>query len=138
MLQESLSALKEILHKIDPSAYELALENPEQKKSDKNIRITQPVEERLKLESKWKTFTINAKNKNSKFSTLKNLSSLAKISDFLPKSTKVQCLALVLESTNLPYIVQLSIFQMNYSKLVVRCFIRLPNRFPISDYFLAK
>lgn len=35
MLQESLSALKEILHKIDPAAYEAALENPEQKKSDK-------------------------------------------------------------------------------------------------------
>jgi serine/threonine-protein phosphatase 2A regulatory subunit B' len=35
MLQESLSALKEILHKIDPSAYDLALENPEQKKADK-------------------------------------------------------------------------------------------------------
>ncbi len=37
MLQESLSALKEILHKIDPSAYESALENPDQKKSDKYI-----------------------------------------------------------------------------------------------------
>jgi len=35
MLQESLSALKEILHKIDPAAYESALENPELKKSDK-------------------------------------------------------------------------------------------------------
>jgi len=25
------------------------------------------MEERIKLESKWKTFTINAKNKNTKF-----------------------------------------------------------------------
>jgi len=25
------------------------------------------MEERIKLESKWKTFTINAKNKNNKF-----------------------------------------------------------------------
>lgn len=35
MLQESLTALKEILHKIDPIAYDSALENTEIKKYDK-------------------------------------------------------------------------------------------------------
>jgi serine/threonine-protein phosphatase 2A regulatory subunit B' len=35
MLQESLSALKEILHKIDPQAYDNAVENAELKKYDK-------------------------------------------------------------------------------------------------------
>ena len=35
MLQESLSALKEILHKIDPQAYDSALESVELKKYDK-------------------------------------------------------------------------------------------------------
>ncbi len=35
MLQESLTALKEILHKIDPIAYDSALENTEVKKFDK-------------------------------------------------------------------------------------------------------
>ena len=35
MLQESLTALKEILHKIDPIAYDTALENTEVKKFDK-------------------------------------------------------------------------------------------------------
>ena len=67
MLQESLTALKEILHKIDSSAYESALENLDVKKYDKSIRVTQPVEERSKLDQKWKTFTTNAKNKNTKF-----------------------------------------------------------------------
>ena len=36
MLKESLSALKEILQKIDPQAYNNALETANQKKSDKN------------------------------------------------------------------------------------------------------
>ena len=67
MLQESLSALKEILHKIDPQAYDNALENADTKKYDKSIRITQPLDERAKLDQKWKTFSNNAKNKNSKF-----------------------------------------------------------------------
>jgi hypothetical protein len=35
MLQESLTALKEILHKIDPTAFDNALENSETKKYDK-------------------------------------------------------------------------------------------------------
>lgn len=67
MLQESLTALKEILHKIDSNAYESALENSEVKKNDKTIRIYQPPEERLKLDNKWKTFSNNAKNKNPKY-----------------------------------------------------------------------
>ena len=37
MLQESLSALKEILHKIDPSAYDSSLEISDLKKYDKYI-----------------------------------------------------------------------------------------------------
>jgi serine/threonine-protein phosphatase 2A regulatory subunit B' len=67
MLQESLTALKEILHKIDSSAYESALDNSDLKKNDKSIRITQPIEERLKLDQKWKIFANNAKNKNPKY-----------------------------------------------------------------------
>jgi serine/threonine-protein phosphatase 2A regulatory subunit B' len=35
MLQESLTALKEILHKIDPQAYDNALDSAESKKYDK-------------------------------------------------------------------------------------------------------
>jgi len=68
LLQESLNALKEILRKIDVNTYDSSLDNSDQKKSDKNIRICQPMDERIKLESKWKTFTISAKNKNPKFS----------------------------------------------------------------------
>ena len=67
MLQESLTALKEILHKIDSSAYESALDNSELKKNDKSIRIAQPHEERMKLDQKWKSFTNNAKNRNPKY-----------------------------------------------------------------------
>ena len=33
----------------------------------RTIRITQPVDERAKLDQKWKNLTISAKNKNSKF-----------------------------------------------------------------------
>lgn len=67
MLQESLTALKEILHKIDSSAYEAALENSESKKLDKSIRVSQPIEERQKLDQKWKTFSNTAKTKNPKY-----------------------------------------------------------------------
>jgi len=35
MLQESLTALKDILHKIDSTTYVSALDNQDQKKSDK-------------------------------------------------------------------------------------------------------
>ena len=37
MLKESLSALKEILQKIDPQAYNNAIETANQKKFDKNL-----------------------------------------------------------------------------------------------------
>lgn len=66
MLQESLTALKEILHKIDNSAYDSALE-ADQKKMDKSVRVFQPAEERTKMDNKWKTFSANAKNKNPKY-----------------------------------------------------------------------
>lgn len=67
MLKESLSALKEILLKIDPQAYNLALENSEQKKYDKTIRITQPADERNKIDMKWKALESIAKKKDSSF-----------------------------------------------------------------------
>lgn len=67
MLQESLTALKEILHKIDSAAYESALESGDSKKQDKSIRVSQPIEERQKLDQKWKTFANTAKTKNPKF-----------------------------------------------------------------------
>ena len=50
MLKESLNALKEILQKIDPQAYNNALENLDQKKYNKSIRIAQPPDERNKLD----------------------------------------------------------------------------------------
>ena len=60
MLKESLSALKEILQKIDPQAYNNALENANQKKTDKSLRISQPKEERNKFDQKWKNFVKKA------------------------------------------------------------------------------
>ena len=67
MLKENLSALKEILQKIDPQAYNNALETANQKKSDKNLRITIPPEERNQLYQKWKNFSKMAKKKNPNF-----------------------------------------------------------------------
>ena len=67
MLKESLNALKEILQKIDPQAYNNALETANQKKSDKSLRITQPQEERNKLDMKWRNFTKIAKKSNPNF-----------------------------------------------------------------------
>ena len=67
MLKESLNALKEILQKIDPQAYSNALENLEQKKYDKTIRITQPQDERNKLDQKWKNLTKLAQKSNNGF-----------------------------------------------------------------------
>ena len=67
MLQESLTALKEILHKIDPQAYDNALDNLESKKYDKTIRITQPADERHKIDVKWKNLTKAAAAKNPGF-----------------------------------------------------------------------
>ena len=67
MLKESLNALKEILQKIDPQAYNAALENANQKKFDKNLRISQPQEERNKLDMKWRNFTKIAKKSNPNF-----------------------------------------------------------------------
>lgn len=66
MLQESLTALKEILHKIDSQAYDSALA-ADQKKIDKSVRVFQPVDERQKMDLKWATFSNNAKNKNPKY-----------------------------------------------------------------------
>jgi serine/threonine-protein phosphatase 2A regulatory subunit B' len=67
MLKESLNALKEILQKIDPQAYNNALESANQKKSDKALRIVQPPEERNKMDQKWKNFTKIAKKSNPNF-----------------------------------------------------------------------
>ena len=67
MLKESLSALKEILQKIDPQAYNNALETANQKKSDKSLRIIMPPEERNKLDQKWKNFVKTAKKQNPNF-----------------------------------------------------------------------
>ena len=64
MLKESLSALKEILQKIDPESYSKALENQEQKKYDKSLRISQPQDERNKYDQKWRSF-IKIAQKNS-------------------------------------------------------------------------
>ena len=67
MLKESLNALKEILQKIDSQAFNNALENEKQKKSDKNLRITQPPEERTKMDQKWRNFEKIAKKNNPNF-----------------------------------------------------------------------
>jgi multidrug resistance efflux pump len=67
MLQDSLCALKDILFKIDQAAFEAAIEQAESKKVDKTLRISQPAEERAKLDQKWKSFTNVAKSKNNKF-----------------------------------------------------------------------
>jgi len=67
MLKESLTALKEILQKIDSQAYNAALEAANQKKSDKTLRIAMPVDERNKLDQKWKNFEKIAKKTNPNF-----------------------------------------------------------------------
>ena len=67
MLKESLTALKEILQKIDSQAYNAALESASQKKSDKSLRITMPQDERNKLDQKWKNFEKIAKKTNPNF-----------------------------------------------------------------------
>ena len=67
MLKESLTALKEILQKIDSQAYNSALESANQKKSDKTLRISMPAEERNKLDQKWKNFEKIAKKANPNF-----------------------------------------------------------------------
>ena len=67
MLKESLNALKEILQKIDAQAFNNALENDNQKRTDKNLRITQPPEERNKLDQKWRNFEKIAKKNNPNF-----------------------------------------------------------------------
>ena len=67
MLKESLKALKEILQKIDSQAYNSSLENSNQQKYDKTLRINQPIEERNKIEQKWKNFAKLAKKNNPNF-----------------------------------------------------------------------
>lgn len=69
MIQESLTVLKEIFYKIDSSAYQLALESGDSTKADKSIRVSQPIEERHKLDLKWKTLANSAK---TKFPTFKD------------------------------------------------------------------
>ena len=54
MLRDSLKALKEILEKIDKNAFNTALENLDKKKYDKSLRVIQPVDERNKMDQKWK------------------------------------------------------------------------------------
>ena len=51
-LKEKLCAVNEILQKIDPQEYNNALDTENQIKSDKNLRITMPPEERSKLDQK--------------------------------------------------------------------------------------
>ena len=67
MLKESLSALKEILQKIDPQAYNNSLQNLDKKKYDKNLRVTQPQDERNKMDQKWKNLSKLAKKNNPNF-----------------------------------------------------------------------
>ena len=67
MLKESLNALKEILQKIDPQAYNNTLENLDQKKYDKSIRIAQPPDERNKLDQKWNGLCKLAEKANTNF-----------------------------------------------------------------------
>ena len=67
MLKESLTALKDILQKIDSQAYNAALESASQKKTDKTLRINMPKDERDKLDQKWKNFEKIAKKTNPNF-----------------------------------------------------------------------
>ena len=67
MLKESLGALKEILQKIDLQAYNNALENLEQKKYDKSLRIVQPPDERNKMDMKWRSLTKLAQKSHPNF-----------------------------------------------------------------------
>ena len=68
MLKESLSALKEILQKIDPQAYNNALEKLDQKKYDKTLRINQPADERNKMDQKWRNLCKLAMKNKPNFS----------------------------------------------------------------------
>ena len=45
----------------------LAALEADQKKVDKAVRVFQPADERQKMDLKWKTFSNNAKNKNTKY-----------------------------------------------------------------------
>ena len=67
LLKESLNALKEILQKIDHQAYNNSLQNLDNKKYDKNIRITQPEDERNKMDQKWKNLMKIALKNNPYF-----------------------------------------------------------------------
>ena len=61
---------KKLMHKlliIDAQAFNNALENDNQKRTDKNLRITQPPEERNKLDQKWRNFEKIAKKNNPNF-----------------------------------------------------------------------
>ena len=55
------------MQKIDQQAFQNALENDNQKRFDKNLRITQPPEERNKLDQKWRNFEKIAKKNNPNF-----------------------------------------------------------------------
>ena len=52
---------------LEPQAYNNAIETANQKKSDKNLRISMPPEERSKLDQKWKNFAKIAKKQNPNF-----------------------------------------------------------------------
>ena len=67
MLNESVYSLKEILQKIDTQDFNNALQNDNQQRIDKNLRINQPPEERNKLDQKWRNFEKIAKKNNPNF-----------------------------------------------------------------------
>ena len=67
LLKESLYALKEILQKIDHQAYNNSLHNLDNKKYDKNIRITQTEDERNKMDQKWENLMKIALKNNPYF-----------------------------------------------------------------------
>jgi len=66
-LKASFVFLKEMLLKIDPDAYNNALESANQKKLDKNLNVGMPPEERNKLDQKWKNLILIAKKSNPNF-----------------------------------------------------------------------
>ena len=63
-LQNQFGAIKEYLKKIDPQAFNNALETVNQKNPDKNVRIPIAPEEGRKLNQKWKNYIKIAKKKN--------------------------------------------------------------------------
>ena len=67
MIKEGLRGLREILERIDKDAYNAALENLSKQKYDKTLRIAQPIDERNKMDQKWKCLAKVAIKNNPSF-----------------------------------------------------------------------